>query len=113
MDLKKIQAIKYWPTPTSVTDIRSFLDLSRYYQKFIEKLLRIAFPITALQKKENNFLWTTKCEESFRNLKQLLMTAALLQIADPNGDFVVCTDASKEGIGGFLLQNDHVIYYES
>ena len=37
----------------------------------------------------------------------------MLQIADPDGDFVVCTDASKEGLGGVLLQNDHVIYYES
>ena len=41
------------------------------------------------------------------------MTAPVLQIADPDGDFVVCTDASKEGLGGVLLQNDHVIYYES
>jgi len=64
-------------------------------------------------KKENKFLWTDKCEESFQNLKQLLMTAPVLWIADPNGDFVICTDASKEGLGGVLLQNDHAIYYES
>ena len=41
------------------------------------------------------------------------MTALVLWIADPDGDFIVCTDASKEGIGGVLLQNDHAIYYES
>ena len=54
----------------------------------------------------------TKCEESFQNLKQLLMTAPMLRIADLDGYFFVCTDARKEGIGGFLLQNDHMIYYE-
>ena len=37
----------------------------------------------------------------------------MLQITDPDGDFVVCTDASKEGLGGVLLQNDHAICYKS
>ena len=40
------------------------------------------------------------------------MIAPVFWIAYPNGDFIVCMDASKEGLGGFLLQNDHVIYYE-
>ena len=68
--------------------------------------------MTALQKKERKFLWTTKCEESFQNLKQLLMTTPVLQIADPDGDFIVCTDASKGGLRGVLLRNDYVICYE-
>ena len=110
---KKICAIKDWPTLTSVTNIRSFLGLVGYYQKFIENFLRITCPMMALQKKANKFLWTDKCEESFQNLKQLLMTAPVLWIADPNGDFVVCMDASKERLGGVLLQNDHVFCYES
>ena len=41
------------------------------------------------------------------------MTAPALRIVDPDGDFIVCMDARKEGIGGVLLQNDHAIYYES
>ena len=32
---------------------------------------------------------------------------------NPDGDFVVCMDARKEGLGAVLLQNDHAIYYES
>ena len=55
----------------------------------------------------------TKCEESFQKFKKLLTIAPILQIADPNWDFVVCMDASKEGLEGVLLQNDHVICYES
>ena len=66
----------------------------------------------ALYKKENKFLWTDKCEENFQKLKQLLMTAPVLRIADPDEDFVVCMDASNEGLGGVLLQNDHAICYE-
>ena len=63
-----------------------------------------------LQKKENKFLWTNKCEESFQNIKQLLTTTPILQITDIDGDLSVCTDASKEGLGGFLMQNDCIIY---
>ena len=103
MDLENIKAIEEWPTPTSVTDIRSFLGLSGYYQKFIENFSRIACPMITLQKKENNFLWMTKCEESFQKLKQVLTTSSILQIVDPNGDFIVCMDASKEGMGRVIL----------
>ena len=36
VDPENIRTIKDWPTPTSVTDIKSFLGLVKYYQKFIE-----------------------------------------------------------------------------
>ena len=78
MDLKNIKAIKDWPTPTNVTDIRSFLGLAGYYRKFIENFLRITCPMTTLQKKASKFLWTAKCEEIFQNLKHILMTAPVL-----------------------------------
>ena len=69
--------------------------------------------MTALQKNANKFLWKTKCKESFQKLKQLLTTPPILRIADLDGDFVVCTNTSKEGLGGVFLQNDHAICYES
>jgi hypothetical protein len=46
-------------------------------------------------------------------LKQLLTSAPILRIADPNEDFVVCIDACKEGLGGVLNHNGFVICYES
>jgi hypothetical protein len=54
-----------------------------------------------------------KCEENFNLLKELLTSAPILKIVDPNENFVVCTDACKEGLGGVLTQNGHVISYES
>ena len=68
--------------------------------------------MTALQKKENKFMWTTKCEERFQKLKELFTTAPILQIVSPNGDFIISTDAGKEGLGGVLMQNDYAICYE-
>jgi hypothetical protein len=46
-------------------------------------------------------------------MKHLLTHAPVLKIADPEADFLVCTDACKEGLGGVLMQGGSVICYES
>jgi hypothetical protein len=46
-------------------------------------------------------------------LKQLLTSDPILRIVDPDEDFIVCTDARNEGLGGVLSQNRFVICYES
>jgi len=46
-------------------------------------------------------------------LKSLLSSVPILRIVDLDADFVVCTDACKEGIYGVLSQNGHVVCYES
>jgi hypothetical protein len=66
-----------------------------------------------LKNKGIKFEWTFECEDNFNLLKELLTSAHVLNIADPNESFVVCTDACKEGLGGFLTENQHVIGYES
>jgi hypothetical protein len=84
-----------------------------YYRSFIVGFSNIDHPIASLQKKGTKFEWTPKYEENFNLLKELLTSALVLKIDDPNESFVVCTDACKEGIGGVLIQNEHVIGYES
>ena len=93
MDPEKIVAIMNWPTPRNVTDVRSFMGLAGYYMRFIEGFSKVAHAITSLQNKGSKFKWTSKCEESFQRLKNLLTSALVLKVADPEKDFVVCTDA--------------------
>ena len=85
VDPKNIRSIKDFPTPTNVTEIRSFLGLAGYYQKFIEKFSRISCPMTTFQKKTSKFLWNTKCEEIFQKLKQLLMPHQCYELWIPMG----------------------------
>ena len=89
------------------------MGITGYYEKFIKAFSRIVDPITSLQKKGKIFVWDVKCEEIFNKLKELLTTAPILKIIVPNKDFVVCTDACNEGLGGVLTQEGHVITYES
>jgi hypothetical protein len=113
VDPEKIEAIRGWPTPRNVSEVRYFMGLVGYYKIFIAGFSKISHPITSLQKKGIKFEWTTECEENFNLLKELLTSAPILKIVDPNESFVVCTDACKEGLGGVLTQNGHVIGYES
>eukprot|EP00253_Pinus_taeda_P020204 PITA_20204 len=113
VDPEKIKAIMEWPVPKDVADVRSFMGLAEYYRRFVEGFSKVAFPITSLQKKGKLFHWTPNCQKSFERLKHLLTTAPILSIADPNKDYVVLTDASKEGLGGVLMQEGRVIAYES
>jgi hypothetical protein len=113
VDLDKIRSIIEWPTPKDVSDIRSFMVLAGYYRRFIKGFSKIGCPITALQKKGAKFTWTQKCEERFQTLKHLLTHTPMLKIIDPKADFLVCTDACKEGLEGVLMQRGSVVYYES
>jgi hypothetical protein len=113
VDPENIEAIKGWKKPKNVTEFRSFTSLAGYYRRFIAGFLRVAHPITSLKRKGKKFQWTEECEKSFQQLKQLLTSSPILEIADPNEDFIVFTDASKEGLGGVLSQNGFVICYES
>jgi hypothetical protein len=113
VDPNKIRSIMEWPTPKDVSDIRSFMGLAGYYRRFIKEFSKIGCPITALQRKGTKFPWTQQCEERFQTLKYLLTHAPMLKIADLEVDFLVCTDACKEGLGGVLMQEGKVICYES
>ena len=89
------------------------MGLVGYNRNFIEKFSKIDFPITALQKKETKFLWNEKCEVSFKKLKKLLTNAPVLKVVDMDKDFVVCTGACNDRLGGFISQENHVIAYKS
>ena len=82
-----------WPTRRNVTDVRSFMGLAGYYRRFIEGFSKVAHAITSLQKKGIKFEWAWRCEESFQQLKNLLISAPVLKVVDLEKYFVVCTDA--------------------
>jgi hypothetical protein len=112
-DREKIRSIMEWPIPKDVVDIRSFMGITRYYHRFIEGLSKIAYPITYLQKKETKFNWSQKCRDNFNKLNKLITSTPVLKVVDPDKDFIVCVDASKEGLGGVLTQEGYIICYES
>ena len=78
VDPAKIEAVVNWKLPRSVTEVRSFLGLAGYYRRFVKGLSVIASPRTKLLKKGVKFEWTDKCEDSFEQLKGMLVEAPIL-----------------------------------
>jgi hypothetical protein len=111
VDPTKVEAIMEWLAPTNVFEVHIFMGLLRYYRRFVEGFSKIANTITELQKKNKNFVWTEKCVEEFRRLKELLTTTLILKVPDMDTDFLVWIDASMEGLGKVLMQDGLVITY--
>jgi len=108
VDPKKVKAISKWKQPANVKVICSFLGLAGYYRRFIEGFSKIARPMIALTQKGEEFKWTEACEKSFQELKTRLATAPILTLPDIHRSFVVYCDASQQGLGCVLMQDDKV-----
>ena len=106
MQKDKVQAIKEWPTPTSVKDVRAFQGYVNFYRQFIGGYSDIAKPLTDLTRKDVSFQWTQKEEQAFQALKDKVTQDPVLEEADPEKEFEIHTDASDDAAGGELTQRD-------
>ncbi|GJU32374.1 putative reverse transcriptase domain-containing protein [Tanacetum coccineum] len=113
VDPSKIEAVKNWKTPTTPSEIRSFLGLAGYYRRFIANFSKIAKPLTSLTQKNQKYVWGVEQEEAFQTLKNNLCDAPILTLPDGVEDFVVYCDASNQGLGCVLMQRGKVIAYAS
>jgi hypothetical protein len=66
VDPEKVQAIREWPMPRNVAEVRSFMGLAGYYSRFIAGFSKIAHFITSLQRKGKKFQWIEECERNFQ-----------------------------------------------
>jgi len=98
---EKIEALKDWPIPHCLKDVRAFLGLASYYRKFVKGFATIAEPLTALTKKMVHFVWTPK---AFETLKRALMDATSLAFPVPYLPCILDTDALEVAIGAVLSQ---------
>ena len=54
----KLKAVREWPTPTSAKDIRTFLGICGFYQRFVQNYSTLVAPLTDLLKKEVEWIWS-------------------------------------------------------
>lgn len=95
VDPAKMEAVTNWKAPTSAGKVRSFLGLARYYRRFMEGFSKITGPMMQLTRKGVKFQWTDKCEQSFQELKQMLISAPVLTVPEGTEGFIIYSDASK------------------
>ena len=117
-DDEKVKAVRDWPAPRSVSDIRRFLGLTNYLRRFIDHYSDIARPLEETTGRYTRFSWSTAQQEAFDRLKECLLTAPVLQLVDSAKNLRLVTDASDCALAGVLFQEDdsgdwHPIAYTS
>ena len=98
----KLRAIVDAPAPQNVNELRSFLGLLNYYNKFIPQSATILHPLNALLCKNVKWKWSKKCQESFDTAKKALSSSSLLIHYDPALPIRLAADASAYGIGAVI-----------
>ena len=78
VDETKIEAIKTWPQPTNLQQVRSVLGLAGFFRHFVKNFSTIAAPLHALSKKNAPFVWGSLQSTTFDELKSLLTHARIL-----------------------------------
>ena len=116
-DPAKVAAVRDWPVPHNVGQLRSFLGLASYYRRFVRDFATIASPLHRLTQKGQVFRWSEDCAAAFEQLRSALVGAPVLSYPDPQLPFIVDTDASNVGLGAVLSQEgedgEQVIAYYS
>ena len=100
----KVQTIQDWPIPNSIKEVQAFLGFVNFYRQFICDYSKVAMSLIALTQKNQHFIWTTKADLTFKNLKSKFIQTLVLIHPNFEQPFIVETDASDRATGAILLQ---------
>ena len=98
----KVQAIQKAPASTNITELRAFLGLINYYDKFLPNLSSTLSPLHLLLRKGTKWNWTQSQQVAFDKVKKLLQSSVLLVHFDSTKPLLVYADASPYVIGAVL-----------
>ena len=108
-----MKAIKEWPIPKSITEVRSFHGLTSFYHQFVKDFNTLAAPLIEIVKKFVGFKWASEQDRAFIEIKERLCGAPLLALPDFSKTFEIECDASGIGIEAILMQEKRPIAYFS
>ena len=104
-DEKKLAAIKQFPTPSCIKEVRTFLGLANQLGSFIPDLAHMTSAIRPLLKKGTTWNWLLEHQAAFEKIKDILTSDMVILPFNTNLDTVLLTDASRlRGIGFALIQ---------
>jgi hypothetical protein len=106
-DPDKVSAIKDFPSPKNISELRGFLGLVNQLGSFSDQIAKMAEPLRPLLQKSNKYLWLANHEQAFRQVKEALIAPPILKAFDVSLPTVLKTDASRSNGLGFALLQRH------
>ena len=98
----KLQSIEEAPAPTCVSELRSYLGMLNYYNKFIPNSSTVLKPLYDLLQHNVKWSWTEVQSNAFKLSKKLLQSSTLLVHYNPELKLLLECDASPTGLGVVL-----------
>lgn len=98
----KIEAIVKAPTPTNVKELRSFLGLVNYYERFIPHLHGFCADLHAITSERRRWHWSEHETKIFQKIKSHIVKSQPLVAFDENRPLFLACDASEKGLGAVI-----------
>lgn len=112
VDQSKIEVVRSWPTPKTISEVRSFHGHAYFYRRFVHHFSSIMAPITNCMR-EGKFVWTPEASDAFSIIKDKLTSSPILVLPDFSNTFELHCDASKLGIEAVLSHNSRPVAFYS
>ena len=108
---EKVAAVRNFPRPKSVKELRRYLGLTNFYRGMIKDYAVIVAPLYSLTglSPKAAFPWRAEHQKAFEESRDALCAGVQRQMPDLTKPFTVRVDASALGVGAMLLQGDRLI----
>ena len=90
-DLVKVEALKDFPAPRDLTNLKSYLELELW--EFASDLMHSLEPLKPLLSTENAYVWNCCLQKAFEKSKEVLCSDQVLKRHNLNRHSVLITDA--------------------
>jgi hypothetical protein len=107
-DPEKVSTIKAWPVPKDKAEVKSFLQTVQFSGAYMKPkqgtYSDVTKPLRDLTRQGVWFKWTKECEDSFKQLKDLLCDKTVLVCYDPKRFTRLYVDHGPEGVASTVAQ---------
>lgn len=113
VDKERVESIKKMNVPKNKKELLTFLGTVNYVSKFIPNAAQLTSSLRQLTKKDVPFVWGKAQQDSFVTLRETLCSPPVLSYFDVNKPITLSVDASSEGLGCVLVQDERPVAYGS
>ena len=103
-NVKTLEILEF-QTPSNTSELKRFLGMASFFRKFVDNFSSKASVLySMLKRNQQQFIWTTECEELFCYIKNPLRNPNILVHPNFEKPFILILDPSNKAIGHARLQ---------